>query len=453
MPRASLLADLRSVLAERNFRRLFTVRLMSQAGDGIVTAGVGTYVFFNASTFPNPAAAAAAFTVLYVPYSLIGPFAGVLIDRWSRRQILVLAALIRSAFVVVTAAVMAAGQRGVPLYVAVLLVLGVNRFFLASLSAALPHVVAGDKLVMANSVSPTAGGIVGAIGGIAALGLNAATGDTERGAAITLLAAGLCYVAAGLVAATMRRDLLGPDHAPGERPGRLLGELDRVAADLAAAARYTASHRGPATALGATGAGKFLFGILSVLSILLYRNYFYPSSAPVAESHVVVLATVSAIGYGCAALVIPPATRRLAKPAVIALALASSAVVTAGFGETFNQIAFLAFGFFLYLCSQGVAICATTVLQEEVEDAFRGRLFAFYDVMFNISLAAGALISAVFMPLNGRSPAIIGGVAVGYAAAAAIYWLATRQPSAGGPDGAGSSGTSSPSAAAQRSSS
>jgi MFS family permease len=448
VPRSSLLADLRSVLAERDFRRLFSVRLISQAGDGIVTAGVGTYVFFNASTFPSPGAAAVAFTVLYLPYSLIGPFAGVFIDRWSRRQILVLSALVRSVFVVATAAVMASGERGVPLYVAVLLVLGVNRFFLASLSAALPHVVAEDKLVMANSVSPTAGGIVSAIGGIIALGLNAATGDTERGAAITLLVAGCCYVAAGLVATTMHRDLLGPEREPGTRPGRLLSELDAVAADLVAAARYAARNRGPAAALGATGAGKFLFGILSVVSILLYRNYFYPSSAPVAEGHVVVLATVSAIGYGCAALIVPPATRRLAKPTVITLLLAAAAVVTGVLGETFDQLAYLAFGFLLYLSLQGVAICVTTVLQEEVDDAYRGRLFAFYDVMFNVSLAAGALLSAAFLPLDGRSSVVIGVVAAGYAVAAAGYWLLSRQPSPGG-----ASGTSSPSSAAQRSSS
>ena len=82
--RSTFVGDLRVVLAERNFRRLFATRLISQTGDGIVTAGVGTYVFFNASSFPSPTAAAAAFTVLYVPYSLIGPFAGVFIDRWSR---------------------------------------------------------------------------------------------------------------------------------------------------------------------------------------------------------------------------------------------------------------------------------------------------------------------------------------------------------------------------------
>ena len=163
--RSAFVADLRTVLAERDFRRLFSVRLISQTGDGIVTAAIGTYVFFNATTFTSPAAAAGALTVLYLPYSLIGPFAGVFIDRWSRRQILVVSALLRSVFVVLTAALMASGNRSIPLYAAYLLVLGVNRFFLASLSAALPHVVAEDKLVMANSVSPTAGGIMALIGG------------------------------------------------------------------------------------------------------------------------------------------------------------------------------------------------------------------------------------------------------------------------------------------------
>jgi hypothetical protein len=67
--------------------------------------------------------------------------------------------------------------------------------------------------------------------------------------------------------------------------------------------------------------------------------------------------------------------------------------------------------------------------------------------MFNVSLAVGALVSAAFLPLNGKAPAIIGVVAAGYAVVAAGYWLLSRQSSPG------LSGTSSPSAAAQRSSS
>jgi MFS family permease len=471
--RSTFIGDLRTVLAERNFRRLFATRLVSQTGDGIITAGIGTYVFFNASTFPSPTAGAAAFTVLYLPYSLVGPFAGVFIDRWSRRQILVWSALLRATFVVATAAAMVANNRSVPLYVALLLVLAVNRFLLSTLSAVLPHVVDEDVLVMANAVSPTAGGIMAIIGGVVALGLNVATGNTERGAAITVLVGGGCYVAASVIAATMPRDLLGPVREPGQAPpGRLIGELGRVAAGLADGARYIARRRGPAAVLGATGGFSFLLGPLFLMAILLYRNYFYRSSVSVAEGHFGTLVVIAGIGYFCAAVITPLATRRLSKPAWITVLLAASAVATVALGETFVQVAYLAIGFCLYLTRQGVAICATTILQEQVEDAYRGRAFAFYDMMFNVTYAVGAVIFAEFMPSNGRSSAIVGAVAAGYAILAAGYWLTWRtgQPSASsasspgsGPDpgpGSGSgpgsdsgSGTGIPSTAAQRSSS
>jgi MFS family permease len=402
---------------------------VSQTGDGILTAGVGTYVFFNASTFPSPTAGAAAFAVLYLPYSLIGPFAGVFIDRWSRRQILVWSALIRAVFVVATAALMVAGNRGVPLYIAVLAVLGVNRFFLSSLSAALPHVVAEDKLVMANSVSPTAGGILSALGGIVAFGLNTVTGDTERGAAVTVLVAGGCYIAAGLVAATMRRDLLGPDRALWQST-RLASDLAEVAAGLLAGARYVLRRRGPRAVLGATGGFSLLFGPLFLMAILLYRNYFYPAHVTVAATHVAYLAAASAVGYAGAALVVPAATRRLTKQAWIALMLLAAGLVAGVLGMTFIQAAYLAIGFGMYLTRQNVAICATTILQEDVEDVYRGRVFAFYDVMYNATYVAGAALFAAFMPTNGRSPAIVAVVAVAFALVAAVYWLSAG-PSAG----------------------
>ena len=41
------------------------------------------------------------------------------------------------------------------------------------------------------------------------------------------------------------------------------------------------------------------------MSVLLYRNYFYASSAPAAEAHYTVLVTLAAVGYGSAALIIP----------------------------------------------------------------------------------------------------------------------------------------------------
>jgi MFS family permease len=444
--RGSFLHDLRIVWAEHDFRHLLSTRLISQTGDGIFTAAVGTYVFFNKSFFPDPAAGAAAFAVLYGPYSLIGPFAGVFIDRWSRRQILTYSALLRSVFVVLTAALMAAGNKGLPLYVAVLLVLGVNRFFLSALSAALPHVVAGDKLVMGNSVSPTLGGTLAAVGGIVGLGVNAATGDTERGAAITLLVAGACYVAASLVARTMPRDLLGPVREPG-RPaqGRLLTELRVVALGLVSGVRYVARRRGPATALGATGGNRFFYGILFLISILLYRNYFYADVKPsTAEAHYGYLVAAVAVGYLCAALVTPPVTRRLTKPAYITVMLAASALLVGILGATFGQVAFIVMGFGLGLAGQSIAISATTILQEQVADDYRGRAFSYYDMMFNITFAAAALISAPFMPRTGHSTALIAAVAVGYAVVAVGYWLTSRHSAGLGVGGDGPAAVAQP---------
>jgi MFS family permease len=429
--RSSFGADLRAVLAERDFRKLFGTRLVSQTGDGIITAAVGTYVFFNASTFPSPLAGAAAFAVLYLPYSLIGPFAGVLIDRWSRRQILVWSAPIRGALVVVMAVLMVADNRGVPLYVAVLVLSGVGRFLLASLSVALPHVTPANKLVVANAVSDTVGGVMSALGGIVALGINAVTGDTERGAAVTMLVGGGCYVAAGLVATIMPKDLLGPSAAH-RRAVRLADDISGVAADLVAGARYVLKRRGPRAALGATGAFSFLFGPLFLMSILLYRNYFYPAHVTVAESHVGTLAVFSAVGYACAALITPPATRHLSKRAWITLMLIAAGVTAAVVGETFNQVAYLAIGFLMYLTRQSVAIASVTILQEGIEDGFRGRVFAFYDMVYNAAYALGAALFAVFMAPDGKSPGVVAVVAVGFLVAAIAYWLSAGGSAAGG---------------------
>jgi hypothetical protein len=359
---------------------------------------------------------------------------------------------------------MALGNRGALLYVAVLLVLAVNRFFLSSLSVALPHVVAGDHLVVANSISPTIGGISATIGGVVALGLNVATGNTERGAAVTLLAGGACYVTASLIAATMARDRLGPmrpdgrpDASPNGQPDAprsrrpLPGEFASVAAGLADGARYVIRRRGPAAALGATGGFSLVFGPLFLMSVLLYRNYFYRSSVSVAEGHFGLLVGLAGVGYACAALLTPPATRRMAKPAWITLLLTASAVVTLALGETFLPVAFLAIGFCLYLTRQGVAICAVTILQEGVDDAYRGRVFAFYDMMFNAAYVAGAALSVAIMPANGHSPLLIALVAAGFAVVAAAYWLAAGRGQS--PSGSAGGGGTIPSAAAQRSSS
>ncbi len=451
--KSTFIGDLRTVLSERDFRKLFATRLIAQTGDGLFTAGLGTYVFFNNSTYPGPGSAAAAFAALYLPYSVVGPFAGVFIDRWSRRQILVWSAVLRAALVALTAVLVGSGTLGGPLLVVALVVFGVSRFFLASLSAALPHVVRPDKLVMANGVSPTAGGIMTLVGAAIALVVRLLTGGGHFGYAMILVAAGCCYLVSGLPALTMRRSLLGPDQQEARPDGlvarltELAGALAVVAAGLADGARQVWRRRQAAAALGATAGNKFCYGALSVLVILLYRNYFYPKSSSVALSHFTTLVGIPlAVGFAAAAFVTPPALRWMTKQTWIVTGLVACTVITGALGWAFSQLAFVVIAFGVSLAGQDVAIAAVTILQEEMADSFRGRVFAFYDIAYSAALAAGAIVVALFLPANGKSYVAIAAIGACYLLAAAGYWVAVRQP-------AGGSGASSPSASAQRSSS
>lgn len=423
--------DLRTVLRGRDFRRLFATRLVSQFGDGIFQGGLAGFVFFSPEQQTTAPQAAAAFAVLLLPYSLVGPFAGVFIDRWSRRQVLVYAALIRAALVVLTGALVAFGHAGPGFYLAALAVLGVNRFFLSALSAALPHVVGRRELLMANAVTPTAGTgaafLGAAVGGFV---LRLTFGADARGSGLALGCTAVAYVCAGLVATTMPRRLLGPD-ADAPLP-RARDALRTVVAGLAGGVRHIATRRPAALALSAIGAHRFLYGILTLMTALLYRNHFHSGSdagAALAGFGIVVVA--SGAGYLAAALITPHATRVLTKRAWVTLLFAAAALILAVAGLPMRAAPFAVAGFVLGVVAQGVKICVDTIVQQTVDDAYRGRVFAVYDMVFNVAFVVAAGVAAVTLPADGVSYPMLLVMIAGYALCAAGYWSASRSFAAG----------------------
>src|SRR6185436_9537453 len=89
----------RGALASRDFRRLFAIRLVSQSADGLFQAALIASIVFNPEKQSTTTGFAIATLVVSLPFSILGPFTGVFIDRWSRRRILVIAPLFRVALV------------------------------------------------------------------------------------------------------------------------------------------------------------------------------------------------------------------------------------------------------------------------------------------------------------------------------------------------------------------
>ena len=185
------------------------------------------------------------------------------------------------------------------------------------------------------------------------------------------------------------------------------------------------------------------------MSILLYRNYFYHASANNALSHFTLVIVAAAIGYGAAAVITPIVSPRLPDGSLITIMLLVAGIVCGTLGVTFSQVPFLFISFALGLAAQCVAITATTIIQREVDDVFRGRVFSFYDMLFNVPFVIGAAVAAAFMPFDGKSYALIGVASGGYVLAAVAYSLLSRQRSAADPRPRRSAPPPPPSAAAR----
>ena len=418
--------DLAYLLQGQWFRRLFAVRVTSQFTDGVFQVALASYVIFSPERQPTSGAIAAALATVLLPFSVLGPFVGVLLDRWSRRQVLALSNFVRVGLLLVLALGFATDLRGPALFVLILVCLSVNRFLLAGLSAALPHVVRREDLMMANAITPTGGTLAFIIGlafGTAARILwDRIDIDGDVGVLVT---AAVLYAVAGGVALRIPRNLLGPDFDP-DRPA--VREAARhVVRGMVDGVRHLGQRRPAAYGLGAIGAHRFFYGISTVALILLYRNYFHDSTdVDAAFNGLSIAVLVSGLGFLSAAVLTPLVTRRISPRAWILTLLVGAAVTQVFPGALYTVPALLVASYFLGLASQGIKICVDTLVQANVDDAFRGRVFSLYDVIFNVAFVAAAAVAAVLLPASGKSYGALAAVALGYAATAAGYALLTK---------------------------
>ncbi|MEU5561458.1 MFS transporter [Streptomyces globisporus] len=408
----SVARDLRTLLRLRNFRRLLTVRLLSQSADGVYQVALAAYVVFSPEKQTSAAAIASAMAVLLLPYSLIGPFAGVLLDRWPRRQVFLYGNLLRAALACSTALLILASVPDWLFYASALCVTAVNRFVLAGLSAALPRVVDTDRLVVANSLSPTAGTLAATAGGGLAFVVRLLADESD--AAVVLLGAVL-YLLSALASLSLPRTLLGPDID--ESPMRLRAALAVTARGLIAGLRHLAQRSHAAKALAAMTVIRFCYGALTVMVLMLCR-YAWSDTESDGLALLGLAFAVSGAGFFIAAVLTPWAVGRLGRYGWIVGCAGAAAVLVPALGLSFTPVPILIAAFVLGVVTQGSKIATDTVVQTSVDDSYRGRVFSLYDVLFNVAFVSAAGVAALMLPPDGRSVTVLAVVSVLYAVVA-----------------------------------
>jgi predicted MFS family arabinose efflux permease len=227
------------------------------------------------------------------------------------------------------------------------------------------------------------------------------------------------YCVAGLLALRIPARYLGPDISE-PRP-RIRHELARVARGLVAGLRHLAQRRQAGYALCVIAAHRFWYGLTTVATILLFRNTFEPGDSDAALAGLSVTVLLSGLGYFAAAIVTPMATARMSPRSWIVVLLGLATVAEVVPAALYTPAAIDVSAFFIGVTAQGIKICVDTIVQINVDDAFRGRVFSVYDLMFNAAFVTSAIVGAVVLPTSGKSYALLTVASAGYLAAAVVY--------------------------------
>ncbi len=401
--------------------RLAIIRFSGQFGDGMFQAALSGAILFNPERETDPLAIAAGFAVLLLPYSLIGPYAGALLDRWDRRAVLLVAAVLRAVLIAVAAGALFAGAGETPLLLLALAVVGVSRFVMAGVSAALPRVLAQEWLVPMNSVLATAASACAGIGAAAAVAIIGLIGPGDTGAAVAVAASGTGSIVSAVIAARFRPHTLGPE--PGAAGAA--SAIHAIATGLRTGARAVWQSAQVSTAMLGIGTHRIVFGVNTLLMVLVLRQPADQGSelgSGLIGFGVAIAATAAGmlVAAGIAPLLIP----RWGRPRTVIIGLCTAAVVqvtlvtpiavaeTGAAADRAHQMLLL--GAFLFgLAGQTIKLTGDATMQIDIDDARRGQVFALQDTVFNIAFVLALATAALVIPPDGRSlPLVIAGAVI-----------------------------------------
>lgn len=438
------LGPLRHLLRHRSFRLLLTARLLGQSGDGLLQGALVGYSLFSPEKQATASGIAAAFALLLLPYSVLGPFAGVLIDRVPRRRVIAMGNAIRAVMAVAIGVSVLRDAPYAVLVPLVLLALAANRMVLTAHAAGIACTVTPTERVGANSLAPTLGSGASAVATVISPGLVKLLGDDAAATAVTIVFVSAVWLTASAVVTRIGRDVLGPHH--GQTHGVDITPETTMATspkttpeptpagvhplrDISTGLRTLVEHRSAARAIGVIAVHRALFGFTLLLTIMHARAELTTTSGSRLEAlaGVAAVGALAAIGTIIGAALAPRLTRAWGPIATGARGLAAAGIVIPlGWWLGMNQslaVMYIAAPM-IGISYAAIRVGGDTIVQSVIADQKRGRVFSVYDIGMNMSLVSGLALGA--WALSARDVALLLATAVVLVVAAAYARSTTR---------------------------
>jgi dTMP kinase len=413
-------AKTKGVLSIKPFRRLWSASLVSSFGDWIGLVAI-TALAQRVSKGTGEGAVALVLSARLLPGFFLGPLAGVVLDRFDRRRLMLICDIGRA----LVFAFLPFVDTVIGLFFASLFLEALSIGWSSAKEATVPNLVPTSQLPSANSASVAAAYGTFPLGSLAFALLATVSkwlGDFSPLAALrvnqeslALWADGFTFIASFLLV----RGVAFPKRAR----ARDSDDEQNVFRDLRDGWRFIGTNARVRAVMLGLAAGLFGGGMLVPLGATFARKDLGGGAAGFG-------ALISALGFGVALSVIGLwLNQKRLKPEPFFIGSLFVAAICISLGATSSSMthAVLWVGG-LGLCAGGVYVLGFTIIQTNVEDELRGRIFATMYAMIRVVVLLSFTVAPIMSRLLGSLALTLGfhvsGVRVSLWAAAAIISLA-----------------------------
>ena len=410
--RAPTVGYMELLRGNRSFRLLWLGQVVSQMGDWFDTIAVYTIAL---QLTGSGRSVALIMVARFLPSVIMGPLSGVVADRFSRRSIMITADILRAIVVLGFLLVRRPDQVWL-VYVLTVFQLAFSAFFEPAKTAAIPSIVSDSELLPANAIA--------SVTWSAMLTLGAAIGGFVAGwfgTDVAFVLDSLTFVASAILIASVRFPRRPVREKAKLTVGKALGITDTLEG-----ARYVKHRPSVFAYLMVKPAWGMGGGILTLLAV--FGEKVFPVAGKTATG-IGVLFTARGIGTAIGPIVARRWAGETRKQMQVAIGIAFliGGVFYIAFGVSQSFVLALLFLAIAHTGGSILWVFSTVLLQREVEDKFRGRVFAAELALLTLTMAGSNYLVGELMDRFGFSVRIVT-VAVGiFFVLPGLMWFATKK--------------------------